>query len=168
MPGDLDATSPLCKFEFDLQGGSRYLDGRLNVPAIRKPPRIRTGDVVGVIAPSGAVKRERLEAGMAVLEGWGLRVRLGDAAFQRHHYLAGSDSARFGALVHMLGRPDVRAIFCARGGYGSQRLVPSLDPSLLARASKPIVGYSDATALLGAAVRAGVVAVHGPMVADDL
>jgi muramoyltetrapeptide carboxypeptidase len=140
----------------------------LNLPAIRKPPRIRTGDVVGVIAPSGAVKPDRLHAGLEVLEGWGFRVLLGDAVFDRRAYLAGSDEARLGDLVRMLGEPDVRAIFCARGGYGSQRIVPALDPAMLAGAAKPIVGYSDATALLGAAVRAGVVAVHGPMVADDM
>jgi muramoyltetrapeptide carboxypeptidase len=62
----------------------------------------------------------------------------------------------------------VRAIFCARGGYGSQRLLPRLDLARLARQPKPIIGYSDATALLGAAVEVGVLAVHGPMVADDM
>ena len=149
-------------------GCSRYPDARLNREPIRKPPRIRPGDVVGVVAPAGTVDGERLAAGVAVLEGWGYRVRVGNAVLQRRAYLAGSDEERHADLSRMIDDPAVRAIFCARGGYGSQRLLPRGDLAGLARQPKPIVGYSDATALLGAAVAAGVVAVHGPMVADDI
>ena len=137
----------------------------LSLPPIRKPARIRAGDVVGVIAPSGPVDEARLQAGIKVLEGWGLRVEVGSAVLKRHGYLAGSDDARLDDLVRMVADPRVRAIFCARGGYGSQRLLPRVD---LGRLAKPIIGYSDATALLNAAVGAGTVAVHGPMVADDI
>jgi len=153
---------------FDLPRGSRYSGPKLELPPIRKPPRIRSGDVVGVIAPAGALDEERLRAGVKVLEGWGLRVRLGRAILDRQAYLAGVDEARRADLQRMIDDPEVRAILCARGGYGSQRIVPLLDLGALARQPKPIVGYSDATALLTAAVAAGVVAVHGPMVADDL
>jgi muramoyltetrapeptide carboxypeptidase len=146
----------------------RYLDAKLTLPAIRKPPRIRTGDTVGVIAPAGALHEERLQTGVRVLERWGLRVVLGDAVLERQAYLAGADEVRRADVQRMIDDPTVRAIFCARGGYGSQRLVPLLDLQPLARAPKPIVGYSDATALLTAAVGAGVVAMHGPMVADDI
>lgn len=136
--------------------------------AIAKPRRLRPGDVVAVIAPSGAVDEARLEAGVRVLEGWGLRVVLGESVRARQAYLAGADEARRGDLQRMIDDPDIRAIFCARGGYGSQRLLPLLHFDRLARQPKAIVGYSDATALLNAAVGAGAVAVHGPMVADDL
>jgi muramoyltetrapeptide carboxypeptidase len=95
-------------------------------------------------------------------------VLLGNAVLERQAYLAGGDEARRADLERMLDDPAVRAIFCARGGYGSQRLLPLLDRSMLARGPKPIVGYSDATALLNAAVSAGAVAVHGPMVAQDM
>ena len=149
-------------------GCSRYLGAKLKRAPIRKPPRIRSGDVVGVIAPAGAVDGERLSAGVAVLEGWGLRVQVGSAVLKRQAYLAGSDEERLVDLVQMIDDARVRAIFCARGGYGSQRLLPRLDLGRLARQPKPIIGYSDATALLGAAVEAGVLAVHGPMVADDM
>jgi muramoyltetrapeptide carboxypeptidase len=135
---------------------------------IAKPPRIRPGDVVGVVAPSGVVDEERLGTGVRVLEGLGFRVELGKAVLARQTYLAGDDEARRADLQRMIDDPRVRAIFCARGGYGSQRVVPLLDLRALARQPKAIVGYSDATALLTAAVNAGVVAVHGPMVADDL
>ena len=151
-----------------MTGCSRYLGAKLSLPPIRKPPRIRTGDVVGVIAPSGAVDEERLQAGVRVLEGWGLRVQVGSAVLQRQGYLAGSDDARLGDLEAMIDDARVRALFCARGGYGSQRLLPRLDLGRLARQPKLLVGYSDATALLNAAVAVGVSAVHGPMVADDI
>jgi muramoyltetrapeptide carboxypeptidase len=151
-----------------LPGGSRYLGAKLNPPPIRKPPRIRSGDVVGVIAPSGVVDAERLARGIAVLEGWGLRVEVGRAVLDRHAYLAGEDGARLADLERMIADSRIRAIFCARGGYGSQRLLPALDLGPLRGAPKPFVGYSDTTVLLNAAVSAGVVAVHGPMVADDV
>jgi muramoyltetrapeptide carboxypeptidase len=157
-----------CKELFDLQGPGRYLDPRLTRPRIRKPPRIRTGDVVGVIAPSGVPSEERLHTGVSVLEGWGLRVRLGDAVLARHGYLAGDDETRGADLQRMVDDPRVRAVFCARGGYGSQRLVPTLNLGPLAEAPKAIVGYSDATALLAALGTLDVVGIHGPMVADDI
>jgi muramoyltetrapeptide carboxypeptidase len=124
--------------------------------------------VVGVIAPSGALDEQRLQAGMKVLEGWGLRVEVGRAVLARQAYLAGDDEARRADLQAMLEAEHVRAIFCARGGYGSQRLLPVLDFAPLVRAPKPIIGYSDATALLNAVVSAGIGAVHGPMVATDM
>jgi muramoyltetrapeptide carboxypeptidase len=130
--------------------------------------RIRRGDVVGVVAPSGAIEEARLGAGIAVLEELGLRVVTGEAALARQGYLAGSDAARGADLQRMLDDPDIRGVFCARGGFGSQRLVPSLDLASMCRQPKPVVGYSDATALLVALARAGVVGVHGPMVAVDL
>src|SRR2546426_1665892 len=149
-------------------GCSRYLGAKLKRAPIRKPPRIRSGDVVGVIAPAGAVDGERLSAGVAVLEGWGLRVQVGSAVLKRQAYLAGSDEERLVDLVQMIDDARVRAIFCARGGYGSQRLLPRLDLGRLARQPKPIIGYSDATALLGAAVEAGGAAGHRPLVAGDI
>ncbi len=121
-----------------------------------------------MVAPAGALHEERLERGVRVLEGWGLRVVLGDALLERQAYLAGADEVRRADVQRMIDDPGVRAVFCARGGYGSQRLVPLLDLGALVRGPKPIVGYSDTTALLNAALAAGVVAIHGPMVADDM
>jgi len=121
-----------------------------------------------VVAPAGAVQEARLERGVQVLERWGLRVTLGEGIRARRGYLAGDDDLRLTDLRRMLDDTSVRAIFCARGGYGTQRLVPKLDLAALVGAPKAVVGYSDATALLGAIVGAGVPAVHGPMVAQDI
>jgi len=133
-----------------------------------KPRRIQAGDVVGVVAPAGVVDEARLAAGLRVLEGWGLRPRVGSAVLEQRAYLAGPDAARASDLSAMLADPQVRAVFCARGGYGTQRLVPSLDLDRLRDDPKPIIGYSDVTALLGALASRGVVAFHGPMVAADM
>jgi len=135
---------------------------------IGKPARIRSGDVVGVVAPSGVVAEERLGAGVRVLESLGLRVVAGEFVLARQAYLAGSDAERGADLQRMLDDPTIRAVFCARGGYGAQRIVPTLDLAAVRRQPKPVVGYSDATVLMAALVRAGVVGIHGPMVAVDL
>ena len=103
-----------------------------------------------------------------MLESLGLRVVAGEFVLARQAYLAGSDAERGADLQRMLDDPTIRAVFCARGGYGAQRIIPTLDLATVRRQPKPVVGYSDATALIAALVRAGVVGIHGPMVAVDL
>lgn len=103
-----------------------------------------------------------------MLEGLGWPVVVGAAALSRRAYLAGTDEERRADLQRMIDDPSIRAIFCARGGYGSQRIVPDLDLAPLVRGPKPIVGFSDATALLSAVVTAGVACFHGPMIAVDV
>ena len=121
-----------------------------------------------MVAPAGAVPEGRLERGVQVLERWGLRVMLGDGIRARQAYLAGEDGVRRSDLQRMLDDPTVRALFCARGGYGSQRIVPAIDWDAVRDDPKPVVGYSDVTAVHGALARAGVASFHGPMVATDL
>jgi muramoyltetrapeptide carboxypeptidase len=135
---------------------------------VGRPARIRAGDTVGVVAPAGVVDAERLQRGVRILEGWGLEVVTGDAVLARSAYLAGSDEARQRDLQRALDDPGMRAVFAARGGYGSQRLVPGIDLAGFRRAPKPVVGFSDLTALLSAMVEAGTIGFHGPMVASDL
>jgi muramoyltetrapeptide carboxypeptidase len=134
-----------------------------------KPPRLRNGDTVGVVAPGGAViDREALDRGVSALETLGHPVRVGASVAARAGYLAGNDTLRCEDLVEMFSAPDVRAIFCARGGYGVTRVLPLLDPLVLTRQPKIFVGYSDVSPLLVALVqRGGMVAFHGPMVAAD-
>jgi len=144
--------------------------GEKGLPEVQvgRPDRIRPGDTVGVVAPAGVVDGERLGRGVRVLEDWGLRVVTGEAVLQRHGYLAGTDEARRNDIQRMLADPAVRALIAARGGFGCQRLVPHLDLSVLRDRPKPLVGFSDVTALLMAWVEAGTLAIHGPMVAADL
>jgi len=149
---------------------------KAETPAPKKPgrsliraERLSVGDTVAVTAASGPVPAERLDAGVRVLEGWGLRVRVLDSARGRHPdfgYLAADDATRAADLTRAWCDPEVRAVFCARGGYGAQRMVDLLDwRAVAAVPPKPLVGFSDVTALHQAfASRLGMSTVHGPVV----
>lgn len=133
------------------------------------PPPVVPGGTIGVVAPGGAVQAEALERGVAWLESRGFRVRLGEHVLARRQYCAGEPALRLTDLERMLRDPDIGAVMCARGGYGTTHLLPLLDPALVAAHPKLIIGYSDVSPLLGHVVeRSGVVALHGPMVATDL
>ncbi|WP_329074825.1 LD-carboxypeptidase [Streptomyces niveus] len=142
----------------------------MTLPSPVRPPRLRPGAKVAVVAPSGPVPADRLEAGLDLLRGWGLDPVVAPHVLDRHRefdYLAGTDEARARDLQDAWCDPTVAAVLCARGGYGVQRMVDLLDwDAVRAAAPKPFVGYSDITALHEAfAVRAGVATLHGPMVA---
>ena len=130
-----------------------------------RPPRLRPGDVVRVVAPSGPVPREGFAAGAAIL-GERYRLRYDDGLFAREGFLAGSDERRLAELAAAFADAEARAIVMARGGYGLTRLLPFLDQSLLLgrAAPLPIVGFSDGTALLALAAGLGLGSVHGPVV----
>ncbi len=134
------------------------------------PPRVARGQIVGIVAPAGPIKLDRLRAGLACL-GDAFELRIADSVTGPRppatpSYLAAADEVRAAELTAMIVDPDVRAIILARGGYGVMRLLPHLDPAVLRRDPKPIVGFSDATALLAWAYRAGVRSIHGPVIAQ--
>lgn len=134
----------------------------------RKPPALRPGDVVGVVAPSAALERGYLEAGVGALAALGYRVKVSAHALDRAGIMAGTDAVRAAELNAFFADPEVRAIFAARGGYGAGRILPRIDYAAIARRPKIFLGFSDATFLLNALVdRAGVIAFHGPMAAMD-
>lgn len=133
-----------------------------------KPAALRPGDRVAVVAPSGKVDPERLARGVAVLTDLGFDVTL-PSAVDDHPYFAASDAERRRGLLDAFADPEVRAIWCARGGYGVARILPEVDPAWVRRHAKLCIGFSDATALLQFLVQgAGIGALHGPMVAHDL
>lgn len=126
------------------------------------------GEPIGVVALSGPVDRERLAAGLAVLEGWGNPLILAPNLEASAGYLAGDDAARRAGLERVVGR-GAKLVIAARGGYGVTRLLPSLPLEELASAGVRVVGYSDVSALLNTLVAAGGVAqIHGPMAAAGL
>ena len=133
-----------------------------------RPPRIERGQTLGIVAPAGPVKPDRFKRGLDRL-GEVFRLRVAESVTAPHptgvpSYLAASDEVRAAELSAMIADPDVRAILLARGGYGIMRILPRLDPEALRKDPKPIVGFSDATALLAWAHAAGVRGIHGPMV----
>jgi muramoyltetrapeptide carboxypeptidase len=133
-----------------------------------KPPALREGDTIGVVAPAAAVRAEPLERGLAVLRAMGYRVKVSEHVLDRVGIVAGSDVTRAAELTRYFADPEVKAIFAARGGYGCGRLLPLLDFAQLAQSPKVFLGFSDETFLLNALVaRSSMVAFHGPMVAMD-
>ena len=133
-----------------------------------KPPALRPGDTVGIVAPASSIKRELLEKGCQALRQLGYRPFYFDSILDQDGYFAGSVDRRAMELEDMFAREEIRAILCARGGYGANYLLDKLDPSKIARHPKIFVGYSDITTLLTWLVdSAGFVAFHGPMVTKD-
>ncbi|MBT2412718.1 LD-carboxypeptidase [Streptomyces sp. ISL-12] len=137
---------------------------------LTRPARLGPGARVAVVAPSGPVPEERLQAGLDVLRGWDLDPVVAPHVLDRHgtlDHLAGDDADRAADLQAAWCDPAVDAVLCARGGYGAQRLVDLLDwDAMRAAGPKVFVGFSDITALHEAfAVRLGLVTLHGPMAA---
>jgi muramoyltetrapeptide carboxypeptidase len=138
------------------------------VTDVRKARRLKVGDRVAVVAPAGPLKVERLETGIQRLGEWGLEVDVMPSALERHQrlpYLAGSDEARAEDFTKAWMDDSFQAVFCGRGGYGVQRMLPLLDLDALAAVEKVFVGFSDITALHEALNARGLVTVHGPMAA---
>ena len=134
-------------------------------PPLIIPPRLRPGDLIGVISPAGPVDASGLRPGLELLVSRGFRVREAAHLYDRNDYLAGDDEARLSDLHAMFLDSEIAAVFCARGGYGSLRLLDRVDFELIRQHPKIIVGYSDITALLMAVYKkTGLVVFHGPMV----
>ena len=141
---------------------------RALVTNLIKPPRLRPGDTVGVIALASAVEQQHLERGVDALVRLGYKVKVSDAALHRSSIFAGRDEERVSELMSFMADSEVRAIFAARGGYGSGRLLPAINYEALAKSPKILLGFSDETFLLNAIVeRCRMVCFHGPMVAMD-
>lgn len=133
-----------------------------------KPPSLKRGDRVGIIAPASNVDAAQLEAGLGRLKELGYDPVFDPGILERDLYFAGAVERRVRELHSMFERPDVNAIVCARGGYGANYLLPHLDIDLIRRHPKVFVGYSDATCLLTYVQDAtGLVTFHGPMAAKD-
>ncbi|SRR6267378_1682068 len=137
-------------------------------PSRIKLPALRTGDKVGIVAPASNIKRDLLDRGCDGLRRLGYEPFYFDSIVERDLYFAGSVERRTRELEEMFVREDVRAIICARGGYGSNYLLNALDLRKIAAHPKIFVGYSDLTSLLTRFTdAANFVTFHGPMVTKD-
>jgi muramoyltetrapeptide carboxypeptidase len=133
-----------------------------------RPPALSPGDTIGIVAPAGAVDRVEFAAGEARLEELGVKLAYSDGIFQRDMYFAGDARRRVDELHNMFRAPEVKAIICARGGYGTNHLLPHLSFDLIADNPKIFCGYSDVTILTTVLLQqTGLVGFHGPMVAKD-
>src|SRR5258708_912045 len=133
-----------------------------------KPPALHQGDLVGIVLPASTVKKSDLDAGCEALRRAGYRPFYFDSILDQDLYFAGSVTRRARELEEMFVRDDVRAIVCARGGYGSNYLLNAIDIDTIRTHPKILVGYSDLTTLLTYFLDfAGLVTFHGPMAAKD-
>jgi muramoyltetrapeptide carboxypeptidase len=133
-----------------------------------KPPALHRGDKVGIVAPASNFNRTDFEAGCEALRRAGYEPFYLDSIFERDVYFAGSAERRVRELDEMFGRADIKAILCARGGYGSNYLLGRLNLEKIRARPRIFVGYSDLTSLLTYfSDAAGLVTFHGPMVAKD-
>lgn len=129
---------------------------------------LRPGDTVGIVAPASNIKQADLEAGCEALRRAGYRPFYFDSILDRDLYFAGSVARRARELEEMFTRADVRAILCARGGYGANYLLPELNLETIKTHPKILIGYSDITALLTYfSDAARLITFHGPMAAKD-
>ncbi len=132
-----------------------------------KAQRLKKGEQIGLVCPAGRVREEQLYQSISGLETMGLRVKLGSHVTDKRGYLAGSDKSRAEDINRMFGDPDIRGIFCVRGGFGATRILDMLDFKVIAGNPKVFVGYSDITALhLALEQKAGLISFHGPMAAE--
>ncbi|GAA4268647.1 LD-carboxypeptidase [Hyunsoonleella aestuarii] len=140
---------------------------------LKQPPYLKAGDTVAIVAPSGILKNrtDEVQQAQKLLKSWGLHSIIGDHVFNKANHFAGTDDERCEDLQKVLDDPKIRAIWCARGGYGMVRILDKLDWSSFKEKPKWIIGYSDITALHNDIHNLGFESIHAMMctsLQDDL
>jgi muramoyltetrapeptide carboxypeptidase len=131
---------------------------------MRKPPALRPGDRIAVVAPASPFARDEFDAGIAEIRRLGFEPVFDESVFERTGYVAGSPEIRARAWQRAWDDPSIAALVAARGGYGSAQLLPRLDAAAVSRTSKAFIGYSDNTSILAwLTTRCALVSFHGPM-----
>lgn len=138
-----------------------------------QPPYLQSGDTVAIVAPSGILKNrdKEIKQSSALLKSWGLKVVIGEHVFNKAGHFAGTDAERTEDLQKALDDPKIKAIWIARGGYGTVRIIDELDYSKFKEHPKWLIGYSDITALHNDIHNEGVETIHALMctsLTDDL
>ncbi len=132
---------------------------------IIKPARLSPGDIIGIAAPAGPFEIEKFERGLTAIKDMGFEVLLPDNLQQPERYLAGSDAWRASVLNDLFKAPEVKGIICARGGYGSIRILDRMDFDLFRHHPKIFLGFSDISALISSiTTQSRLTAFHGPNV----
>jgi muramoyltetrapeptide carboxypeptidase len=127
-----------------------------------RPPALKPGSRVALIAPAGPLGEGAVDRAIERIHGWGFEAVPGAHVRKRHGYLSAPDADRAADLNAALADDSVDAVWCLRGGYGVMRILPAIDWSGLRRRPRPVIGFSDNTALHLAIQRLGIVSFHGP------
>lgn len=130
---------------------------------MERPDILKRGDKIGIVATAKKVSLEEIKPAMDVFQSWGLQVVPGKHLFDSENQFAGSDQSRLEDLQSFIDDPEVKAIICARGGYGTTRLIDSINFSSLLTNPKWIIGFSDITALLFHLYNYNLESIHGIM-----
>jgi muramoyltetrapeptide carboxypeptidase len=129
------------------------------------PPRLKPGDTIGIVAPAGPFDKNIFKDGIQTLTSMGFRIHIPDDLYESDGYLAGSDAHRIEVIHRLFADETIDAIVCAKGGFGSIRLLPLLDFRVIEKNPKIFMGHSDISALLSAIdAQCGLVTFHGPLV----
>ena len=132
-----------------------------------RPPALRPGARVALVAPAGPLADGAVDRAVERVRGWGFEPVVGEHARKRHGYLAAPDPERTADFNAALRDDSIDAVWCLRGGYGVMRIVDGIDWPALTRRPRPVIGFSDNTALHLAIRRHGVVSFHGPHPATE-
>ncbi|MFN5938131.1 MAG: LD-carboxypeptidase, partial [Sphingobacteriales bacterium] len=129
------------------------------------PPYLEKGDTIGLVCPAGFLPLDKTKQAMETIESiWGFKVRIGKTVGHQHHYFSGTDDERLADLQSMMDDPEIKAILCGRGGYGTGRILDRLDFTSFCRQPKWIIGFSDITVLQAHLLsKYNIASVHGPM-----
>lgn len=130
-----------------------------------RPNYLKKGDTVAIVAPSGVVvsKKNLVKKAITVLQEWGLKVQVGSYVFAQDHHFAGTDAQRLRDFQQAINNPNIKAIWCARGGYGAMRIIDEIDFSALQKHPKWLVGFSDITAFHNQFHNEGIQSIHAMM-----
>ncbi|TWO33895.1 LD-carboxypeptidase [Seonamhaeicola sediminis] len=133
--------------------------------SMKQPPFLKPGDTVAIVAPAGILKNKThiINQSQKLLEGWGLNVVVGKHVFNQNNHFSGTDDERYEDFQKALNNPKIKAIWCARGGYGSVRILDKLDWSSFVQNPKWIIGYSDITAFHNHTHNLGFESIHAMM-----
>lgn len=130
---------------------------------MKRPPYLKPGDTAAIVAPSGSLRETEISHGLEVISSWGLKIKTGKNLYKRINSFAGTDNQRAADIQQMLDDDNVKAIICARGGYGMTRLLKKLDFTKFVRNPKWIAGCSDITALHSVLGNLGIESLHSAM-----
>jgi len=129
-----------------------------------RPPNLRKGDTIGIVAPAGCLTEPEIAPAVDIVRSWGLNMVFGEHLFKRRNSFAGTDNQRAADFQHMLDNRDIRAILCARGGYGTVRIIDRLRFGNFLKHPKWIAGYSDITVIHSFMQQClGTESLHGAM-----
>jgi muramoyltetrapeptide carboxypeptidase len=130
------------------------------------PPYLKMGDRIRIVAPARKISLEELQASLNQIKAWGFEPHYSNNIFAQHHQFAGNDALRAADFQAAIDDPSCKAILCARGGYGSVRIIDQLDLKPLVQSPKWIIGYSDITVFHFALHKEGIASLHAPMPID--